>query len=54
MLELRPDEGALTLEFSVRLTLSRAIEDALRRGVALLGDALQSLRGGARLEQVVY
>ncbi len=35
MLELRPDEGALTLEFSARLTLSRAIEDALRRGVPM-------------------
>ena len=34
-LELRPDDGALTLEFSARLTLSRAIEDALRRGVPM-------------------
>jgi hypothetical protein len=34
-LELRPAEGALTLEFSARLTLSRAIEDALRRGVPM-------------------
>ena len=34
-LELRPSEGALTLEFSARLTLSRAIEDALRRGVPM-------------------
>jgi len=34
-LELRPDEGALTLEFNARLTLSRAIEDALRRGVPM-------------------
>ena len=30
-LELRANEGTLTLEFSARLTLSRAIEDALRR-----------------------
>jgi uncharacterized protein DUF4390 len=34
-LELRATEGALTLEFSARLTLSRAIEDALRRGVPM-------------------
>jgi hypothetical protein len=34
-LELRPSDGALTLEFSARLTLSRAIEDALRRGVPM-------------------
>src|SRR5262247_352173 len=34
-LELRASEGALTLEFSARLTLSRAIEDALRRGVPM-------------------
>jgi Domain of unknown function (DUF4390) len=34
-LELRPVEGELTLEFSARLTLSRAIEDALRRGVPM-------------------
>src|SRR5882672_7049620 len=34
-LELRPDEGVLTLEFNARLTLSRAIEDALRRGVPM-------------------
>jgi hypothetical protein len=34
-LELRPNEGELTLEFSARLTLSRAIEDALRRGVPM-------------------
>ena len=34
-LEVRPAEGALTLEFSARLTLSRAIEDALRRGVPM-------------------
>ena len=34
-LELRPAEGALTLEFSARLTLSRAVEDALRRGVPM-------------------
>jgi Domain of unknown function (DUF4390) len=34
-LELRGSDGALTLEFSARLTLSRAIEDALRRGVPM-------------------
>jgi len=34
-LELRPSEGALTLEFNARLTFSRAIEDALRRGVPM-------------------
>jgi hypothetical protein len=34
-LELRASEGTLTLEFSARLTLSRAIEDALRRGVPM-------------------
>jgi len=34
-LELRGGDGALTLEFSARLTLSRAIEDALRRGVPM-------------------
>jgi hypothetical protein len=34
-LELKPSDGALTLEFSARLTLSRAIEDALRRGVPM-------------------
>ncbi|HEY6510912.1 MAG TPA: DUF4390 domain-containing protein [Burkholderiaceae bacterium] len=34
-LELRPAEGALTLEFSARLTLSRGVEDALRRGVPM-------------------
>jgi len=34
-LELRGADGALTLEFSARLTLSRAIEDALRRGVPM-------------------
>jgi hypothetical protein len=34
-LELRPEDGALTLEFSARLTLSRSIEDALRRGVPM-------------------
>jgi hypothetical protein len=34
-LELRANEGTLTLEFSARLTLSRAIEDALRRGVPM-------------------
>jgi hypothetical protein len=34
-LELAISEGALTLEFSARLTLSRALEDALRRGVPM-------------------
>jgi hypothetical protein len=34
-LELKPLDGQLTLEFSARLTLSRAIEDALRRGVPM-------------------
>jgi hypothetical protein len=34
-LELRAAEGTLTVEFSARLTLSRAIEDALRRGVPM-------------------
>ncbi|MBL8318566.1 MAG: DUF4390 domain-containing protein [Burkholderiaceae bacterium] len=34
-LELVQAEGALTLEFSARLTLSRALEDALRRGVPM-------------------
>ena len=34
-LELRAVDGALTLEFSARLALSRAVEDALRRGVPM-------------------
>jgi hypothetical protein len=34
-LELRANEGTLTLEFTARLTLSRAVEDALRRGVPM-------------------
>src|SRR5262245_31658079 len=34
-LELRAAEGALTLEFTARLNLSRAVEDALRRGVPM-------------------
>lgn len=42
-LELRPAEGALTLEFSARLTLSRAIEDALRRGVPMYFDVEATL-----------
>jgi hypothetical protein len=37
-LELRANDGTLTLEFSARLTLSRAIEDALRRGVPMYFD----------------
>jgi hypothetical protein len=42
-LELRPSEGTLTLEFSARLTLSRAIEDALRRGVPMYFDVEATL-----------
>jgi len=42
-LELRPEEGALTLEFSARLTLSRAIEDALHRGVPMYFDVEATL-----------
>jgi DNA-binding transcriptional MocR family regulator len=38
----------------LRLSYSALAPDALRRGVALLSDALQALRGGARIEQVVY
>jgi hypothetical protein len=34
-LELRAVDGALTLEFTARLNLSRAVEDALRRGVPM-------------------
>jgi Domain of unknown function (DUF4390) len=34
-LELRRVEGALVLDFSARLTLSRAVEDALQRGVPM-------------------
>src|SRR5262245_45330022 len=34
-LELRPADGALTLEFAARVNLSRAVEDALRRGVPM-------------------
>jgi Domain of unknown function (DUF4390) len=34
-LELRQAEGVLSLEFSARLTLSNALEDALRRGVPM-------------------
>jgi len=37
-LQLRPADDALTLEFSARLTLSRAVEDALRRGVPMYFD----------------
>ena len=37
-LELRPADGALTLEFNARLALSRAVEDALRRGVPMYFD----------------
>jgi len=42
-LELRANEGTLTLEFSARLTLSRAIEDALRRGVPMYFDVEATL-----------
>jgi hypothetical protein len=42
-LELRANEGLLTLEFSARLTLSRAIEDALRRGVPMYFDVEATL-----------
>jgi hypothetical protein len=42
-LELRASEGTLTLEFSARLTLSRAIEDALRRGVPMYFDVEATL-----------
>jgi len=31
--ELRRTDGALTLDFALRLTLSRSVEDALQRGV---------------------
>ena len=34
-LELRATDGALTLEFAARVNLSRAVEDALRRGVPM-------------------
>lgn len=34
-LELTTADGALALEFSARLTLSRSLEDALRRGVPM-------------------
>jgi len=38
----------------LRLSYSALAPDALRRGVALLAEALQAVRGGSRLEQVVY
>jgi hypothetical protein len=34
-LSLQRDEGALLLEFQVRLSISRAVEDALQRGVPM-------------------
>lgn len=37
-LQVRPADGALTLEFSARVTLSRAVEDALQRGVPMYFD----------------
>lgn len=42
-LELAQADGALTLEFSARLTLSRALEDALRRGVPMYFEAEATL-----------
>lgn len=43
-LALSRDEGALLLEFVVRLDLSRAIEDALHRGVPMYFDATATVR----------
>lgn len=43
-LELRAMDGGLTLEFSARLTLSSAIEDALRRGVPMYFEVEATLR----------
>ncbi|KAB2875383.1 MAG: DUF4390 domain-containing protein [Burkholderiaceae bacterium] len=37
-LQLRAADGALTLEFNARLSLSRAVEDALQRGVPMYFD----------------
>jgi hypothetical protein len=42
-LEVAQADGALTLEFSARLTLSRALEDALRRGVPMYFEAEATL-----------
>jgi Domain of unknown function (DUF4390) len=42
-LELAVADGALTLEFSARLTLSRALEDALRRGVPMYFESQATL-----------
>src|SRR5687767_8353646 len=42
-LELRANEGTLTLEFSARLSLSRASEEALRRGVPMYFDVEATL-----------
>ncbi len=45
-LELSRADGALTLEFSARLTLSRALEDALRRGVPMYFESEATLFRG--------
>jgi hypothetical protein len=45
-LELVQVEGALTLEFSARLSLSRALEDALRRGVPMYFESQATLYRG--------
>lgn len=42
-LELAVTDGALSLEFSARLTLSRALEDALRRGVPMYFESQATL-----------
>lgn len=42
-LSLSRDEGVLMLEFALRLTLSRAVEDALMRGVPLYFQAQAEL-----------
>jgi Domain of unknown function (DUF4390) len=42
-LSLARDDGALMLEFALRLTLSRAVEDALMRGVPLYFQAQAEL-----------
>jgi hypothetical protein len=42
-LQLAQDDGALTLEFNIRLNLSHAIEDALQRGVPMYFNAEATL-----------
>lgn len=42
-LALQRDDGALTLEFAARLTLTRAVEDALQRGVPVYFEARATL-----------